>query len=270
MKTSKRAYAIVKGIKTNVELITSVQNLLDHIQHLESEWDTNNLWFRGLSHASYDLVPSIYRETIWKYSSEDANEVYTEFLRRAKPFIRAENVKSRWEWFNVMQHYGVPTRLLDWTEGALFALFFALRKVDDVDVPCVWVLDPIWLNKVSTNKEMLYYTDPTYQERIDRKILRYLEDEAKLPDYPVAVLPGHIDIRIISQKSVFTIHGRKKNGYLDVTRKHKGARILKLRIDSKRARDIRQQLDTIGITETALFPDLEGLAREIKWDYEMR
>jgi hypothetical protein len=49
MKTSKRAYAIVKGIKTNVELITSVQNLLDHIQHLESEWDTNNLWFRGLS-----------------------------------------------------------------------------------------------------------------------------------------------------------------------------------------------------------------------------
>lgn len=270
-KTFESSYPFVKGIRTNVELINTTQDLLNHIQEIERRWKARHLWFRGLSHASYDLIPRIYRKNVWKYNVEDANEIYTEFLRRAKPFIKTQGEYSRWEWYQIMQHYGVPTRLLDWTEGAMIALFFALRDVNHVGVPCVWVLDPWWLNRVSSNNDALYYTSASYQEEIDKKALPHWEDDTNLPDYPVAVLPSHIDVRITSQKSVFTIHGKKENGFLELSREHdKDARIIKLRINGRNAKTIRKQLETLGITETALFPDLEGLAREIKWDFDMR
>jgi hypothetical protein len=236
MKASSLSFASISGVKTNAKLISTIQELLDYIQYMEDKWDTSNLWFRGLSRSSYGLIPSIYRKSVWKYTTDDANEVYGEFIRRGRAFIRTQSEYSKWEWYHLMQHYGVPTRLLDWTEGALIALFFAVRRLDSVDVPCVWVVDPNWLNSVTSGHDVLYYTDPTYQEKVDKKVLRRYEDDTNLPDYPIAVLPPYIDNRIIAQKSVYTIHGKKEDGYLELCRHKKNPKIIKLRIDTKKSR----------------------------------
>jgi hypothetical protein len=178
----KLRYTSIRGVKTNSDLISTVQELLNYIQDIEKSWSmTNLLWYRGLSHSNYPLLPSIYRKEIWEYDAEEAKEICTEFIRRAKTFKQNQGEYSKWEWYYLMQHYGVPTRLLDWTEGALIALFFAVRKVDRVDIPCVWVLDPKRLNRLSSGEEMIYYSDPTYREEIDKPVLRYLEDEKKFP-----------------------------------------------------------------------------------------
>ena len=60
-----------------------------------------------------------------------------------------QNVKpaNNWDWYFVMQHYGAPTRLLDWTEGALHGLYFALRNNYGYDDAAVWVLNPWKFNK---------------------------------------------------------------------------------------------------------------------------
>lgn len=269
-KSFHSSFAFVRGVRANIQLIDTVQQLLDHIQYIQDAWKVEDLWFRGLSHSKYHLIPSIYRSSIWKYRPSDATDTYTEFLRRGKPFIRNQGQYSKSESYYLMQHYGVPTRLLDWTQGAMVALFFALRKLSHIGNPCIWVLDPWWLNRISTDNDLLFYTDPAYQDEADKTVSQYFEDETKLPDYPVALLPSHIDVRIISQKSVFTIHGKKKDGFLDLINQHKDARIIKLRIDGKKAKVVRDQVETLGITETTLFPDLEGLAREIKREYNMR
>lgn len=268
-QSSDSLFTVINSVCTNVKLINNVQEFIIRVKEIEEKWKEEKLWFRGLSRSNYHLEPSIYRKNIWKYNMSYAKEIYTEFLRRAKPYITTPYQYSKWEWYHLMQNYGVPTRLLDWTEGALIALFFALRNIGHLVVPCIWVLDPYWLNKLTSQNATLYYSDPSIREDED-KVVSYYDDEANLPDYPIALLPALIDVRIISQKSVFTIHGKKHDGFLDICKEHGDARIMKLRINGRKAKSIKQELITLGINETSLFPDLEGLAREIKWDFNMR
>ena len=102
----------------------------------------------------------------------------------------------------------------------------------------------------------------------DRVILeRYLCREEDLSaKYPIAVFPPHIDIRIVAQKSVFTIHGRERDGFRILAHRHPHPQVAKILItsDMKTLEEIRDDLRLLGITETTVFPDLEGLSREIQ------
>ena len=122
------------------------------------------LWFRGVSHREYDLIPSLYRGKELFDSSSD--EIYTrrhyaEDLRvqhyTAKNYHTHEKMPvSRIEWLEVMQHNGMHTRLLDWSESAIHALLFSVEPFLNNDkytnedrrlsTPCVWVIHPQRIN----------------------------------------------------------------------------------------------------------------------------
>src|SRR2546428_5902303 len=103
-----------------------------------------NFWFRGHADAMWDLTPKLYRADS-HLKLEDEDEIRNDFKSRgrqllAEPFQPA-NDKER---YFLMQHYGAPTRLLDWTDGSLLALYFALRSQhpDHPKAAAVWMLDP--------------------------------------------------------------------------------------------------------------------------------
>jgi hypothetical protein len=208
-------------------------------QYTEEEFP----WFRGICDKNYELMPCIY----WKFKGKSAKQIVNiaedireEFKRRGKYF---QNRQYRnWEegeWYQLMQHYTAPTRLLDWTEGALVALYFAVRKQSFSEksgsntVPCFWMLNPSWLNDISIKTPLPAYMTESAMSNYpdtDGKARPYL-NEKRLPKYPIAIYPVYNDAKLPAQKSVFTIHGKSPDGFRELSSSDKNAMLCKISVN---------------------------------------
>ena len=86
----------------------------------------HGIWFRGQQKAKWELTPSVFRKNSLDDPIYPESVIYHQFRLRQASY--REVYKSTFEWLCLMQHYRLPTRLLDWTESILVALYFA---VDD-------------------------------------------------------------------------------------------------------------------------------------------
>lgn len=264
--------------------------------------EVDDIWFRGHSNASFRLVPSALRETRplndgrgnkvhdgqivisegGSVGGVSPEAMFYEFKSRAVPFLDREP-RNNFEWMFLMQHYGVPTRLLDWTTNALVALFFAiesnphsdneLRRYDcssseqfmEIDEFCtdgaaVFAFSPSELNnKTVLNPSKIYicedvdkwdhYFNPMHKNGSDNFL-------------PIAVQSNHIDTRIKSQSGHFTLHGKNiwpLDYYEDLR-----AILSKIFIPFESIPQILKDLRGIGITESFIYPGLDSLAKEVK------
>ena len=104
-----------------------------------------------------------------------------------------ENEKG---WYFLMQHYGAPTRLLDWTDGALLALYFAIRELTRPRPAAVWVLHPAWLNCLTFGDES-YISGVTLSDWKETNPWFPSAFEQDLhPSFPLAVDPPHVARRV--------------------------------------------------------------------------
>lgn len=210
-------------------------------------------WFRGHSNADWGLLPGLYR---YKRANED--ELRSEFMRRARPLLLGEQPENDWDWYFMMQHYGVPTRLLDWTTGSLIALYFALRGNRGRTNAAVWIFDPWWLNrKILGKDEIMLVNEP--------EVLEYLPSvyNPLLRERPIAIVPSHISRRIVAQQSCFTIFGSIKDGLESLDLMNTPTHLAKIVIPKEYINQVLNDLRTCGIRETSVFPDLEALSREL-------
>ena len=124
MKINSQSFKGIAGIKTNVRLLDNVQEYVNVIEYLRETFDVDKPWYRGVSHAKYELIPKVYRDRLWERHEDYEWWLCVDFENRARPFIPNHHDYSAWDWYFTMQHYGLPTRLLDWTKGSLIALYF--------------------------------------------------------------------------------------------------------------------------------------------------
>jgi hypothetical protein len=249
---------------------TSLSHFVNIVSRYADRWE--GPWFRGQDHASYPLTPRRYR-----YRSIDEDEIRSEFKRRAPQLLLGTQPQSEWERYFLMQHYGMPTRLVDWSEGGLLALHFAVISNRARNDAAVWALDPFWLNgevagrlnlpsdDVRRLSELLPEADDVRDTELLNEYLPHAfpQRRHRLPEFPIAVQPPHIDRRIAAQLSSFTIHGRDPMGLENVAQSCRSPRLAKVTIPAGSIRRMREQLLDAGITEATVYPDLYGLALEL-------
>lgn len=239
--------------------VSTIEEYLTICSDLVREWSSAEsgepcLWYRGQKDASWSLIPGEYRFPI------NADEVRSEFVLKAKALLDRVPAND-WEWYFIMQHYGLPTRLLDWTEGSLLGLHFALLQETGKGDAVVWILDPWALNEWSIRKPDLVITGPEFEtDPIAEKYLGPMYKKLALPKRPIALVPPYNSARITAQRGTFTIHGKRIEGLEKMFTK----KLKKIIIPKDQCIEIRRNLRNAGISEFTLFPDLDGLCRDIR------
>jgi hypothetical protein len=244
-----------------------------------------SLWFRGCGSDGHKLLPTLYRHRRRKAVAELEqleSQLVMRFRQGSIP-LHSRDLSDEWDALFFMQHYGVPTRLLDWTENPFIAFYFAVmsaRFKAKWDRPsdrsllsfpsnaAVWVLDPIVWN-----------THALKHQGYDRGVLTPA-DEALLPYkpltkfkdmnvLPVALYGAHNSPRIVAQRGVFTIFGQQVGAMEDVYRSQSFPKdsLVKVALNRLRLSGMRSSILNQGITESVVFPDLDGLAREMKREF---
>lgn len=251
--------------------IYSLENYIGYIREHVSSWGKDAVaWFRGEPLVDTPLLPKVFRKKICGgYYNE--NQLLQMFRMKA-PSFTSDSTPPREntdQWLFLAQHVGLPTRLLDWTESALVGLHFALKQ----EIPIVWVLNPFRLNELSItgkiedskthNKSFpLTWFDP--HGRVKNIGVENIKGAWELNydglELPVAVHPTYIHQRMSAQRSVFTIHGAKKECICDLVPKSIWLRFI---IDPDAVPSLKRDLRMLGIHESTAFPDLDGLSVEL-------
>ncbi len=180
--------------------ITSVADLLKVIQDVKAALSPEGGWWRGHACARWRLRPKLYR---LRREPEAEQHMALSFRARAQSrYPRCPDADDLHTWLFLMQHYGLPTRLLDWTESPLIAAFFAVWEHPKED-GALWVLAADALNERTLRKRGLSVADD--MEVLPLFEAAFHEVRSGLPK--VAAVPtDEIDPRMMAQLSVFTIH----------------------------------------------------------------
>lgn len=253
-------------------LITTVSGFITKVKAQYREWGSPQyIWFRGEPDVTDTrLLPKLYRP------KEDGtrhheNKLLQMFRMKATSF-GPSFVPDRGmidEWLFLAQHVGLPTRLLDWTENSLLALYFAAKESH----PIIWMLNPMALNThvvatLTRNQVIEFEEFPLTWHRPDppainighENIRGAWERDRKGIELPVAVHPTYLHPRMSAQRSVFTVHGLKKES---IDAMIPSSLIAKVEIRPSARSNILRELAILGIQEATAFPDLDGLAREL-------
>ena len=141
-----------------------IKSLKEYISFVEAFRGkrTSPAWYRGCGNISHELKPSLYRHKPSRIIEDLMaleKRLVARFQQRSIPF-HTRHIANNWEWVFLMQHYGVPTRLLDWSESPLMALFFATSARHELGSrgspvfksdAAIWLLDPVQWNKKSVD-----------------------------------------------------------------------------------------------------------------------
>jgi FRG domain len=275
--------------------VGSVRTFLNELERLKR--DTEHIYFfRGHDNFSYELKPSIYRDTGW-IANEDI--LFKELILRCpNDFIGLE---STFQMLVKMQHYSLPTRLLDVTTNPLIALYFSCsdgklphesgevlvfrvpkRELKYFDSDTVSVIANLSRRPADFALPPQGDKEAFNSTEVIKMLLHEIKSEK--PYFEPKIVPEHLEsvvcvkpkldnARVIRQDGAFLLFGISviktrpasvPDRYLETS----GARRILVKRKSKR--QIKQQLESLGISHSTIYPEIERVAEHIKGVYKSK
>lgn len=269
-------------IKRKASGIESLTDMFDLLGKTQPASEYTHL-YRGHPDNTYLLQPSIFRKK--EYRRVERN-VLRELIALQPNEFRDD--KGSFEQLVRMQHYGLPTRLLDLTFNPLVALYFtcskdkkkdgefirlevrksSIRHFDSDAVSCVANLSNLFVQE-RNQLRILKSTTALNDSEAGQRLLRYIRSEKPyfLPKIQLsslmniyAVRPKQTNRRILAQQGAFLIFGLKS---LLEDANNFGIKILRTKVPASAKKKLLDELDSININESTLFPEIESAAKYI-------
>jgi hypothetical protein len=211
-----------------------VQDFIELHQIIEA-YEARTVIYRGVKSVQYPLIPKVGRvippESVGSREKNE-QEILRLFKERAFQYLDFTPANN-WDWLAIGQQYGLPTRLLDWTDNPLVACFFATNEDSEYD-------GVIYAYHNESYIEIEKYQDPFEYRKVGKFI------------------PTHLTRRITNQGGLFTIHP-------DPYTPFESNDMEKLIIPREIRSELKRTLNKYGVDTFSLFPSLDGLATHIEW-----
>lgn len=235
--------------------VTSIGELILKLRgHLEGY--EGPVWYRGQSDSQWQLVPKLLRT-----GGVDREIYLINRFKQNATLLLSQPPKTDFEWLFLMQHHSMPTRLLDWSESPLVALYFAARENDAAD-GALWMLLPAILNEKSNYRPDYEYEVPSFEvENLRNYLPETIAAEHRSRLFPMAAIAPRNSPRMQAQQGTFTVSHRENVAIEDVgavgaARDH----VWRYIIPAAEKGHVLQELQLLGFGRFQLFPELESLA----------
>ncbi len=235
-------------------------------------------WFRGQAVAHNNITPRIFRSefALQRSVSDNLESTFINLFKREAPVLTKNVPKDddHISWLFLMQHYGMPTRLLDWSLSPLIAMYFVVSTAQKKDGE-LWAIHPESLNKKSGDNAIFlsrasiveYFAEESHC--IDKIILAKKFNFEETPQFPIAIYPPVHFQRLAVQLSTFTIHPEPEKGNTIPELLKNEKELVRYIVPAESKHQLFDDLNALCITQRALFPDLDGLSHTIV-DYYTR
>lgn len=216
--------------------------------------------YRGQADHRWKLIPSFYRMDFEVYDNSEQNilpnysfieEIMLDlFYQKGVSLLKGYEINSDLDLMVIGQHHGLPTRLLDWTENPLYALFFAVEDLSIKSNACVYEYIPTKFENYKTLS-----SDEYFKSHVNYWFVN----------------PRHINERVKAQNGYFTLHPLYKSldiKSLDQLIKNNNDlnSLVKVIIPRDKKEKIKNELDKLNVNRYTIYPDLDGLASKIRND----
>jgi len=253
-----------------------VNSIFEFLELINNLTPYRDFWFRGAAKLEYGLLPGL----LWRKDQKFESNYIHKFLVGYQAYLD-KPITNPWEQYALMQHHGLPTRLLDWSSSPLSALYFALHqdplwKGDRV----VWMLDPRSFNKhfhgfesllcpaVMASTEIME-NDSAVEGKswnLNKYLPKILDslDHYDIPEHAIAIESPFSNKRLAAQHGRFTLHGTNSDS-LHAQLENSDDIVLNafiLRTENNLEK-FKEQLYGLKVTQETIFQDLDSLVREI-------